>query len=69
MSFKTIMITGAIVVAIGWVVYGIYWYIAGLQEKKRPKLRSHQYENAQNSMKEYADKMSKYKKPRYNKEQ
>lgn len=62
------MIVGVIVLAIGWAAYGIYWYIAGLQEKKRPKIRSERYDKTQGEMKDYADKMSKYKKPRYQKD-
>jgi hypothetical protein len=67
--YKWFVIIGFAAMGLGWLAYGIYNYIAGQQEKKRPKARSQKYEQAQQSMAEYAKKMADFKKKRYDKTQ
>ena len=67
--YKYFMIIGLAVVGLGWIIYGIYNYIADRREKNQPKVRSQQYEQAQGSMTDYAKKMATFKKKRYDKPQ
>jgi hypothetical protein len=67
--YKWFMIIGVAVVGLGWLAYGIYNYIEDQREKKLPKTRSKKYEQAQQSMAEYAKKMADFKKKRYDKPQ
>ncbi len=67
--YKWFVIIGFSLIAMGWFAYGIYNYIAERKEKKQPKGRSQNYEQAQQSMSEYAKKMAGFKKKRYDKTQ
>ncbi len=67
--YKWFVIIGFSVIGLGWLVYGIYNYIADRQEKKRPRPRSQKYEQTQQSMAGYAKKMADFKKKRYDKTQ
>ena len=67
--YKWFMIIGLAVVAVGWLAYAVYNYIQNQREKKIPKARSQKYEQAQQSMAEYAKKMAKFEKKRYDKTQ
>jgi hypothetical protein len=67
--YKWFVIIGFSVIIVGWVAYGIYNYIEDQKEKKQPKARSDKYEQAQQSMTEYAKKMAGFKKKRYDKNQ
>ena len=67
--YKWFVIIGFAFMGLCWLIYGIYTYIADKQEKKRPKVRSQKYEEAQESMTEYAKKMADFKKKRYDKTQ
>ena len=67
--YKWFVIIGFSVIIVGWVAYGIYKYIGDQKEKKQPKARSDKYEQAQQSMAEYAQKMASFKKKRYDKNQ
>ncbi|MBN1796761.1 MAG: hypothetical protein JW804_08810 [Sedimentisphaerales bacterium] len=67
--YRTIMIIGIIVLAVGWAAYGIYCLIMNHIEKKRPKVRSEKFQQAQSSMKEYAEKLAKFEKKRYDKKE
>lgn len=67
--YKWFMIIGLAVLGLGWLAYGIYNYIENQREKKLPKGRSQKYEQAQQSMTEYAKKMAKFEKKRYDKTQ
>jgi hypothetical protein len=67
--YKWFMIIGIAVIGLGWLAYGIYSYIADKKEKESPKARSQKYEQAQQSMAEYAKKMADFKKKRYDKTQ
>lgn len=67
--YKWFVIIGFAVIGLGWLAYGIYTYIANQQEKKRPRERSQKYEQAQQTMADYAKKMANFKKKRYDKTQ
>jgi predicted nucleotide-binding protein (sugar kinase/HSP70/actin superfamily) len=67
--YKWFLIIGFSLIVLGWVAYGIYNYIADQKEKKQPKARSQKYNQAQQSMAEYAKKMASFKKKRYDKTQ
>ena len=67
--YKYFMSIGLAVVGLGWIIYGIYNYIADRREKNQSEVRSQQYEQAQGSMTDYAKKMATFKKKRYDKPQ
>ena len=67
MIYKIIMIVGVIVVATGWIIYGIWDYKMRQQEKNQPKPRSERYKKTQNELSDWAKQMAAYKKPTYKK--
>ena len=67
--YKYFMIIALAVVGLGWIIYGIYNYIADRREKNQPKVRSQQFEQTQESMADYAKKMATFKMKRYDKPQ
>jgi hypothetical protein len=67
--YKYFVIIGITVVALGWIAYGIYEYIARKREDELPPKRSERYNQAQNTMSEYAKKMAEFEKKRHDKKQ
>jgi len=67
--FWKLMIAAVVLVAIGWIAYGIYEYRERKLEKERPKERSERYKQATNSMTEYAKKLAEFKKPTYKRDE
>jgi hypothetical protein len=63
--FWKLIITGAVVVGLGWIAYGIYEYRERKLEKQRPKERSERYKQATSSVADYAKKLAEFKKPTY----
>lgn len=63
--FWTLLISAAAVVAIGWIVYGIWEWRMNKLEKEQPKQRSERYEQAQSSVSDYAKKLAEFQKPTY----
>jgi hypothetical protein len=63
MWFRIFMIVGVIVVAGGWVVYGIYDYKMRQEEKKQPKPRSEKLQKTQTEVSDWAKQMAAFKKP------
>ncbi len=63
MWFKIVMIVGVIVVAGGWIVYGIHEYKMRQEEKKLPKPRSEQFKKTQSEVSDWAKQMAAFKKP------
>jgi len=57
-----LIIIGAIIVAIGWIAYGIWWFKAYREEKNQPKPRSEQLLKARKSFQDYAEKMKEFEK-------
>ena len=66
--YKIIMIVGGSIVILGWLAYWLYNYIEDQREKKAPT-KSKRLEDAHESMSDYAQKMAKFEKKRYNKQQ
>ncbi len=66
--YKTFMIIGIAVIALGWIIYGVYNFIMDRREKKQPS-RSRHLEKAKSSMSDYAKKMAKFEKKRYQQDQ
>ena len=67
--FKTIWITAAVILAFGWIIYGVWRIIDYLQEKKRPKPTTKHLQQIKKSFDEYAKKMEDYKKPTYKRDE
>ena len=66
--FWKIIIAGAVLVALGWIVYGIWEWREHKLEKERPKVRSERYQQASSSVEDYAKKLAEFKKPTYKRE-
>jgi len=67
--FKTIWITAAVILAVGWIIYGVWRIIDYFQEKKRPKPTTKHLQQIKKSFDEYAKKMEDYKKPTYKRDE
>jgi hypothetical protein len=67
--FWKLMIAAVVLVALGWIAYGIYEYRERKLEKERPKERSERYKQATNSMTDYAKKLAEFKKPTYKRDE
>jgi predicted negative regulator of RcsB-dependent stress response len=63
--FWTLLISAAAVVAIGWIAYGIWEWWERKLEKEQPKQRSEKYQQATDSVSDYAKKLAEFKKPTY----
>ena len=61
--FWPIMITATVLVAIGWIAYGIYEHKLNQEEKKRPKVRSERLQKTQSEISDWAKKMAEFQKP------
>jgi uncharacterized membrane-anchored protein YhcB (DUF1043 family) len=57
----TWIIIGLILVALGWVAYGIWWYKVQREEKKQPNKKTEHLDKVKKSFEEYARKMGEYK--------
>jgi H+/gluconate symporter-like permease len=56
-----ILIAGAIIVALGWAAYGIWWYKVLQEEKKEPEKKTEHLDKVKKSFEEYTKKMAEYK--------
>jgi uncharacterized membrane-anchored protein YhcB (DUF1043 family) len=64
-----ILIGAAIIVVIGWIAYGIWWYRVLQEEKKQPNKKTEHLEKVKKSFEEYTKKMAEFKlKPHERKE-
>ncbi len=64
-----ILIALIIVVIVGWIAYGIWWYRVMQEEKKQPNKKTEHLEKVKKSFEDYAKKMAEYKlKPHERKE-
>jgi hypothetical protein len=59
--FKIVMTTAVIILAIGWIAYGIWEYMERQKEKNEPKRSTEHLENVKKSFQEYAKKIEDYK--------
>jgi predicted negative regulator of RcsB-dependent stress response len=66
--FWKIIIAGTVLVAIGWIAYGIWEWRERKLEKEQPKVRSERYQQASSSVADYAKKLAEFKKPTYKRE-
>ena len=66
--FWILIIAGAAVVGLGWIGYWIWERRERKLEKERPKVRSERYEQATDSVAEYAKKLAEFKKPTFKRE-
>lgn len=66
--FKIIWITAAVILAIGWIVYGVWRIIDYFREKKKPKPTTKHLQQVKKSFDDYIEKMKKYEKPTYKRE-
>jgi uncharacterized protein YxeA len=62
-----ILIAGAIIVALGWIGYGIWWYRIQQEEKKEPEKKTEHLDKVKKSFEEYTKKMAEYKLKPYEK--
>ena len=61
--YKIFMIVAVILVAGGWIAYGIYEYKMRQEEKKQPKKRSARLQKSQGEVSDWAKQMAAFKKP------
>jgi hypothetical protein len=66
--FKIILLAAAIIIALGWGVYGVWWYMTFKSGKAGPRESSQRLQDARKSMQDYAEKMKTYKRKRYERE-
>jgi predicted negative regulator of RcsB-dependent stress response len=63
------VIVGAVIIALGWIGYGIWWYKEQQEEKKQPNKKTEHLEKVKKSFEDYAKKVAEYKlKPHERKE-
>ena len=66
--FKILMIIAVVVLALGWIAYGIWSYRERIKEKNEPEATTEHLEKVKDSFAEYTEKMKHYKKPTYKRE-
>ena len=65
MYYRIFMIVGLVLVAVGWIIYGIWNYKMQQQEKSQPKPRSERLQKTQSELSDWAKQMAAFKKPTY----
>lgn len=63
--FWMLLILAGAVVVVGWIAYGIWEWRMRKAEKEQPKERSERYQQATDSVSDYAKKLAEFKKPTY----
>jgi uncharacterized membrane-anchored protein YhcB (DUF1043 family) len=64
-----ILLAAIVIVVLGWIAYGIWWYRVLQEEKKQPNKKTEHLEKVKKSFEDYAKKMAEYKlKPHERKE-
>lgn len=63
-----VLIFAAIIVAGGWIAYGIWRYKIYLEEKREPERKTEHLEKVKKSFEEYTKKMEQYKRKPYERE-
>ena len=61
--FYYIIIPAAILVAIGWIIYGIYEYKMRQEEKDQPKQISDRLKKSKSEVSDWAQKMANFESP------
>jgi len=62
---KIVIITGVIIVAMGWIAYGVWRIITHYTEKNKPKPTTEHLEKVKKSFDDYTKKMENYKRKPY----
>ena len=62
-----ILLAAIIVVIVGWIGYGIWWYRVLQEEKKQPNKKTEHLEKVKKSFEDYTKKMAEYKLKPYEK--
>ena len=65
MYYRIFMIVGLVLVAVGWIIYGIWNYKMQQQEKSQPKPQSERLKKTQTEISDWAKQMAAFKKPTY----
>ena len=65
--FWKLMAIALAVMVVGWIGYFIYWYIVLRPEEKTPQ-KPKRLDQANDSMSDYAKKMTNFEKKRYDKQ-
>ena len=63
--FKIVMIIAVVILAVGWIAYGIYEMKMRAEEKKQPKQVSKRLQQTRSELADWAQKMADFKKPTY----
>jgi len=66
--FKIVMTTLAIIVAMGWIAYGVWRIVSRFREKNRPKRTTKHLQERKESFERYIKKLENYKKKPYERE-
>lgn len=66
---RIVWIAAAIILATGWIIYGVWRIIDYFQEKKRPKPTTKHLQKVKKSFEEYAKKMQNYERPTYKRDE
>ena len=62
--YKIFMIVGIAVLAVGWIVYGIWIHKVRKEEKSRPKQVSQRLSKTRSEISDWAQKMKEVESPR-----
>ena len=63
--FKIIMITAVIILAMGWIAYGIWRYKTYVDEKNNPEETTEHLKKVKSGFAEYTKKLANFKKKPY----
>jgi hypothetical protein len=63
--FKILWLTAAGILAIGWIIYGVWRLIENYREKRRPKPTTKHLGEVKKSFDDYTKKLADFKKPTY----
>jgi len=67
--FKVMIIAAAIILALGWIAYGIWTVMENIKEKKRPRPTTKHLEEVKKSFDDYLKKVKKFEKKTYERDE
>ncbi len=67
--FKVMIIAAAIILALGWIAYGIWTVMENIKEKKRPRPTTRHLEEVKKSFDDYLKKVKKFEKKTYERDE
>ncbi len=62
-TFKVLMIIAIIVLAAGWIIYGVWMHKVRQEEKKKPKIASERLQQTRSEITDWAKKMAEFQSP------